>query len=93
MLHLVFTLSDRTLFHRLDKDNDVVIFFENAILHLLKKSYFEEAILALRQCYVLEDGLICRGISDDELIDGVMRISYAQFVTMTINNTPIQTWY
>jgi tRNA 2-thiouridine synthesizing protein B len=90
MLHLVFELSSPTL-ARLQNQVSV-IFLNNAVLGLVKNSMWQNELANIAPCYVLADDLTLRGIGADLLIDGITPIDYAQFVQLTIENTPIQTW-
>ena len=90
MLHLVFELSSEVL-ARLPKQ-DAVIFLNNAVLGLLQNSKWQNQLAEIVPCYVLRDDLTLRGIETARLIDGLTPIDYAQFVQLTVENTPIQTW-
>jgi sulfur relay protein TusB/DsrH len=93
MLHLIFELSSTTL-ERLPHQTGV-IFLNNAVFCLVKNSRFQIALtelFATTPCYVLSNDLTLRGIDVDLLIDGITRIDYAQFVQLTIEHSPIQTW-
>lgn len=90
MLHLVFELSSDVL-ARL-QNQSAIIFLNNAVFGLLKNSIWQKELAMLTPCYVLKEDLISRGIETDLLIDGITPIDYADFVTLTIENTPIQTW-
>lgn len=94
MLHLVFDLSLVTTLERLSHQAGI-IFLNNAVLRLLKNSTMQLTVTHLLKttpCYVLDDDLTLHGIERDLLIDGVIAIDYAQFVQLTVNYTPIQTW-
>lgn len=90
MLHLVFELSTQVL-ARLSNQG-TVIFLNNAVLGLLKNSKWQNQIAEIVPCYVLRDDLTLRGIEISSIIEGVTPIDYSQFVTLTVENTPIQTW-
>jgi sulfur relay protein TusB/DsrH len=90
MLHLVFELSSPTLTRLQNQSN--VIFLNNAVRGLVKNSIWQNNIAILTPCYVLAEDLTFRGIEMDLLIDGITPIDYAQFVQLTIENTPIKTW-
>ncbi|MDD5227615.1 MAG: sulfurtransferase complex subunit TusB [Methylococcales bacterium] len=93
MLHLIFELSSTTL-DRLPHQTGV-IFLNNAVFRLVKNSTFQIALtelFATTPCYVLSNDLALRGIDVDLLIDGITQIDYAQFVQLTIEHPPIQTW-
>jgi sulfur relay protein TusB/DsrH len=53
---------------------------------------WQNELVAMIPCYVLAEDLTLRGIEIDLLIDGITPIDYTQFVQLTIENTPIQTW-
>lgn len=90
MLHLVFELSSEVL-ARL-QNQSAVIFLNNAVLGLIKHSKWQNELAALTPCYVLIDDLMMRGIETELLMDGITPIDYAQFVQLTLEHTPIQTW-
>ncbi len=90
MLHLVFKLSPEIL-ARLQNQSGI-IFLNSAVFDLTKNSKWQNEIAAITPCYVLNDDLTTRGIETQKLIDGITPIDYAQFVQLTIENTPIQTW-
>ncbi len=93
MLHLVFELSPVT-FQRLANQAGI-IFLNNAVLGLLKNSAWQitlAELLSTTPCYVLNEDLTLRGIETNLLCDGIIPIDYAQFVQLTVNHTPIQTW-
>lgn len=94
MLHLIFELSDTVVLQRLQNQAGV-IFLNNSVNRLLKNSRFESALNALflsTQCYVLNDDLALRGIGCELLLDNITPIDYTQFVQLTVNHSPIQTW-
>jgi sulfur relay protein TusB/DsrH len=90
MLHLVFEISPEIL-ERL-QNQTAVIFLNNAVLTILKNSQWQNELAMITPSYVLKEDLILRGIEENLLIDGMTLIDYTQFVKLTIENTPIQTW-
>lgn len=90
MLHLVFDLSSDVL-ARLQNES-TVIFLNNAVLGLIKNSKWQNELATLTPCYVLSDDLTLRGIETNLLVDGITPIDYTQFVQLTLEHTPIQTW-
>ena len=95
MLHLVFNLSDASLFTRLYNQHSIIVFLDNSVLTLLEQSIFKDKLLGLIQlvpCYVLYDDLVLRGILQDKLIKGVTCINNAELVKMTIEHTSIYSW-
>ena len=94
MLHLIFDLSDTVVLNRLHNQAGV-IFLNNAVFKLLKKSSFQTALTQLlltTPCYVLSDDLTLRGIETDLILEKIMLINYTKFVALTTEHTPIQTW-
>lgn len=90
MLHLVFEISPEVL-TRLQHES-AIIFLNNAVLGLFKNSHWQNELAMIMPCYALKDDLILRGIETDLLIDNIVLIDYAEFVKLTVENTPIQTW-
>jgi tRNA 2-thiouridine synthesizing protein B len=95
VLHLIFQSPIETaILERIDS-GDVVVFLENAVLRLLLNSGMSDALaqqLNSNLLCVLSDDIAVRGIGPDELIKGVMVISYAGLVELTVNNPVIQSW-
>ena len=95
MLHLIYQspLEVATL-QRISTD-DSVLFLENSLFQLLKKSYSERLLqenLTSQALFVLEDEIQLRGIQKNELIPLIQVISYDGFVRLTLENSLIQTW-
>ncbi len=94
MLHLIFDFSNPVVLNRLHNQAGI-IFLNNAVLRLVKKSLFQNAVLELLMttpCYVLNDDLLLRGIETELLLEGITPIDYKKFVELTLEHTPIQTW-
>ncbi|MGZ5056002.1 MAG: sulfurtransferase complex subunit TusB [Methylobacter sp.] len=95
MLHLVFQSPIETaVLERIDS-GDVVVFLENAVLRLLQNSVISGAVtqqLGKNRFCVLSDDIAIRGISPNELIEGLEVIDYAGLVELTVNNPVIQSW-
>ncbi|WP_394752282.1 DsrH/TusB family sulfur metabolism protein [Crenothrix sp.] len=95
MLHLIFQSPvEVATLDRMDV-GDVAVFFENAIFRLLRagdlNGLLTEQLKTNRFC-VLSDDLAVRGIAQDELINGLDIIDYAELVSLTVDNAVIQTW-
>ena len=95
MLHLVFQSPIETaVLERIDS-GDVVVFLENAVLRVLQNSVISDTLTRQadrnRLC-VLSDDIAIRGISPNELIEGLEVIDYAGLVELTVNNPVIQSW-
>lgn len=95
MLHLVSQSPiDSAVLARLCAGDDVV-FLENALLRLLNTGELNgilSALLNTHQLYVLADDLTVRGMSAEELVQGISVIDYAQFVALTVKNSVIHSW-
>ena len=96
MLHLIFQLPcDPSVFQRITLGDDV-IFFEKSLFKLYQGSTLTEELTILSQqpvsLYVLEDDILCRGLSPKQLMVGIKVIDYAQMVGLTEKNKVIQTW-
>jgi tRNA 2-thiouridine synthesizing protein B len=95
MLHLIFQAPlDKAVLERVGAGDDVV-FLDSAVLGLLKNSCWAESLGMLAktsQLFVLADDLTVRGIAEAELAKGLTVLDYVGLVTLTVNNTAIQTW-
>jgi tRNA 2-thiouridine synthesizing protein B len=95
MLHLIsMSPIESAVLARLCAGDDVV-FLENALLRLLKTGDLNNTLFELlktHQLYVLTDDLAVRGITIEELVQGINVIDYAQLVALTVKNPVIQSW-
>jgi sulfur relay protein TusB/DsrH len=95
MLHLIFQSPvEVATLARMDA-GDVAVFFENSIFRLLKTGSLDNLLteqLKNNRFCVLADDLAVRGITSDELINGLDIIDYAELVSFTVDNALIQTW-
>jgi tRNA 2-thiouridine synthesizing protein B len=95
MLHLIYQSPLETATLQRLGETDSVLFLENALFNLLKKSRFEILVketLRQQSLFVLEDEIRLRGIDEKELIEGIMVINYQGFVHLTLKHPLIQTW-
>ncbi|MEY4767804.1 MAG: sulfurtransferase complex subunit TusB [Pseudomonadota bacterium] len=94
MLHLIFQspISAATL-ARIDS-RDAIIFFENAIFSLVKQTETQQMIstFEFQHLFVLITEIQRRGLSPDQLIEGIQCIDYITWVNLTIEHRLIQTW-
>jgi tRNA 2-thiouridine synthesizing protein B len=95
MLHLIFQSPIETaILERVDSGDDVV-FLENSVLRILQKGGLCGILTGLlkrnRLC-VLADDIEIRGITADELVNGIEVIDYAELVRLTVKNAVIQSW-
>lgn len=96
MLHLIFQspLED-PLLQRIDA-NDQVVFYENAIFQINKgnrsNDRLQELIEKNVKLYVLSEELATRGLTINELIDGIKEIEHSELVKLTLDNKVIRTW-
>lgn len=95
MLHLVFqSLSDSSVLERFAYGDDVV-FLEDAIFALAKNARLAVVLTRLleyNRFYVLADDIAARGLSAEELVNGIAVIDYVGLVELTVNNPLIQSW-
>ena len=95
MLHLIFQSPIETaLFERFDA-GDVAVFLESSVLRLLQNSLLADSLrqqLSKNRLCVLADDLSIRGISTDELVNGIEVIDYVELVKLTVDNPVIQSW-
>lgn len=95
MLHLVFQfLGDTAILERIDT-GDGVVFLDNAVLRILQDGNLANRLMPLlsnHRFYALADDLAIRGITADELIQGIEIIDYPKLVALTVEHSLIQTW-
>ncbi len=96
MLHLVYQSPvEDSVIQRIESGDDVV-FFENAIFRVNKKSLqsteLEQMLANNVHLYVLNDELVIRGVNTDELVLGIAVIDYPGLVALTEKNKIIRTW-
>ena len=95
MLHLIFQSPiDMAILERIDSGDDVV-FLENSVLRILKNGCLSDTLtqfLKQNSLYVLVDDIAVRGISADELVNGIEVIDYSELVGLTVKNPVIQSW-
>ena len=75
---------------------DTVIFIEDGVLNILSSSPFAERINAMKtfgvNFYALAEDLQARGI-ESQLTDAIISINYTGFVRLSVEHSPIQSWY
>ena len=96
MLHLIYQSPvEDSVIQRIESGDDVV-FFENAVFRVNKKSLqsteLEQMLANNVHLYVLHDELVIRGVNTDELVLGIAVIDYSGLVTLTEKNKIIRTW-
>ncbi|MDD5411566.1 MAG: sulfurtransferase complex subunit TusB [Methylobacter sp.] len=95
MLHLIFQSPIETaILERIDS-GDVVVFLENAVLRILQNGLLSGMLtqqLKRNRLCVLSDDIVVRGITADELVNGIEVIDYSELVELTVNNPVIQSW-
>ncbi len=96
MLHLIFRSPvDLAVIARIGNGDDVV-FQEAAVWnamggHVLN-THFNQLMDKACHLYVLQDELDVSGISQEQLLAGVLVIDYSGLVELTVNNKAIKTW-
>lgn len=95
MLHLIFQSPiESAILERIDS-GDVVVFLENAVLRILQNGLLSGTLtqqLKRNRLCVLSDELVVRGITADELVNGIEVIDYSELVELTVINPVIQSW-
>lgn len=96
MLHLIFQSPLETATLQRIETGDAVLFLENAVLCLLKNSVYSlelSKILKSKHLFVLISDIEMRGIATEQLIAGIEVIDYAQWVELTTQHQPVQSWF
>ena len=95
MLHLISQSPIESAVLERVVDGDELVFLDNAVLRLLQQGELNQTLSALlknHRLYVLADTLTVRGISVEELVQGISVIDYPQLVALTIKHSVIQSW-
>lgn len=95
MLHLVSQSPLENAILMRMKEGDDIVFLDNAVLRLLKTGDLNNSLselLKVHQLYTLADALAVRGISAEELIQGIHIIGYPELVALTVKHPVIQSW-
>ncbi len=95
MLHLISQSPIESAVLERVAVSDELVFLDNAVLRLLQQGELNQILSALlknHQLYVLADTLTVRGISAEELVQGISVIDYPQLVALTIKHSVIQSW-
>ncbi len=95
MLHLISQSPIESAVLERVADGDELVFLDNAVLRLLQQGELNQILSVLlknHRLYVLADTLTVRGISVEELVQGISVIDYPQLVALTIKHSVIQSW-
>ena len=96
MLHLIFQSPLRAETLQRIGEGNAVLFLENAVISLLEKGCHHLAIKNLsmtNRLFVLVSDIETRGISAEEMIKGIAVIDYLDWVALTVQHQPIQSWF
>lgn len=96
MLHLIFQSPLETATLQRIGNGDAVLFLENAVLCLRKDSVSSSQLsemLENSRLFVLISDIETRGIATKELIAGIEVIDYSQWVELTTQHQPVQSWF
>ena len=80
---------------RIAKAGSTILFFEDGVYAAMKGTDATarvEAAVKDHSVYVLGPDLQARGMSEDQIIDGVTVIGYDGFVDLTVEHGPVQSW-
>ena len=95
MLHLISQSPIESAVLERVADGDELVFLDNAVLRLLQQGELNQILSVLlknHRLYVLADTLTVRGISVEELVQGISVIDYPQLVALTVKHSVIQSW-
>jgi tRNA 2-thiouridine synthesizing protein B len=96
MLHLVFQSPLEIATLQRIGNGDAVLFLENAVLCLLKNSVYSSQLTEMQEnnrLFVLISDIETRGIAVAELVEGIEVIDYSDWVTLTTQHQPVQSWF
>ena len=96
MLHLVFQSPLQAAVLERIGSGDAVLFLENAVLCLLKNGRCHSQLtqmLTSNSLFVLISDIETRGMTVEELVEGIGVIDYSQWVVLTTQYQPVQSWF
>lgn len=96
MLHLIFQSPLEIATLQRIGNGDAVLFLENAVLCLLKNGAYYSLLtemLATNSLFVLVSDIETRGIAAAELIETIEVIDYSDWVELTTQHQPVQSWF
>ena len=76
------------------KDSSI-LFIEDAVISVMKSTKFSDLIetsLKNFKMYALKPDLEARGLSLDNVIDGIKLVGYEEFVDLTTEHDSVQSW-
>ncbi len=95
MLHIIAKSPiQSSILERIDA-GDSVLFIRSAVQELLKEGALSKRLSRLQKqsnLAALTTDLQARGISPEELVEGISIIDYSDFVKLTIEHSLIQSW-
>ena len=95
MLHIIAKSPvEPIMLDRIDA-GDTVLFIRSAVLAVLSGNILCERLTVMteqNQLYALSPDLEARGISPEELLEGIGIIDYADFVELTMEHLVIHSW-
>ena len=99
LLHTVnkspFDKSTLTSCLRLAKVDSAVLLIEDGVYAAVPGTAFEEAVveaMSRLRLYVLGPDLRARGMSPDQVIDGISVVDYRGFVDLAVRHHAVQAW-
>ena len=75
--------------------NSSILFIEDAVISVMKSTKFSKTIsnsLKDFKMYALKPDLEARGLSLDNVIEGVEIVGYEEFVDLTTEHDSVQSW-
>lgn len=75
--------------------NSSILFIEDAVISVMKSTKFTDMInnsLKDFKIYALKPDLEARGLSLDNVIEGVKVVGYEEFVDLTTEHDSVQSW-
>lgn len=79
---------------RMNDEQDALVLLENGVYGALKKATDSiEGMHSLKRCYVIEEDILARGISQDALFENITFIDYTTLVRLTVEFPLSQSWY
>lgn len=80
---------------RLAKSGSAILLTEDGVVGAMKNTNYSKAVsdaMSTVKFYVLGPDLKARGLSEDNIVDGITVVDYAGFVDLAAEHKTVQSW-
>ncbi len=73
--------------------NDAIVLLEDGVYNALAYHSSAEKLSGIPHCYAIDDDIKARGLDDEDLLPNIQRISYDDFVNLSVQHPLSQSWF